>query len=122
MLTEKSKAILNLIAEGHGYDAILAKLPYCTTFDISLAAWEALELENVKTKAKPAGKRNRHPERVSSTDRVLPPMQAVAWTGQEENRAIAAWEEGMDIPSIAALLERTPASVLIRLRRLDIEV
>src|SRR5688500_8256327 len=44
MLSERTRAILGLIAEGRSYDQILQQHPELTYFDIFAAAREALEL------------------------------------------------------------------------------
>ena len=48
-LSAKSAAVLELIAQGHGYDQILAARPDCTYLDIFRAAREALGLLTLRS-------------------------------------------------------------------------
>jgi DNA-binding CsgD family transcriptional regulator len=109
-LSETSKAVLHLIATGHDYAQILARLRGVTYVDIFFAAQEALTLEELggeewmkrltKIKAK-------HPNAYTS------------WTAQADEELLRLFAEGRSNQELAIHFGRQPSAIRSRLRKLE---
>jgi len=112
LLSEQSAAILELIAAGHSYEQILARLPDLTYPDIFASAREALDL---------------------LTSQGPKPLDFVERARQEHKRAYAKWspdedarlerllQAGMPPVEIAQQLQRQKGAITSRIVKLGLE-
>lgn len=111
-LSSKSRSILELIAEGHGYEQILSTYPALTYPDIFRAAQEALEGLGVVQKA--GSKRLADVRRAHS--RAYEP-----WSAEEDGTLRKEFESGKGVKEIAGLHDRQPSAIRSRLVKLGLD-
>jgi DNA-binding NarL/FixJ family response regulator len=112
-LTDKSRAILEAIAEGHTYEQILAQDAAWTYHDIFRAAAEALDA----ARAGPDGKR--YDERMEEI-RQAHPRAYEKWTAEDDDRLRELFRSGTPLKEIARELQRQPSAIRSRLTRLNL--
>lgn len=110
-LNPKSAAILELIAQGHSYDQILARQPDLTYPDIFAAAREALNvIENLSL-----------PNTHVSARTVIPDTRpAKAWSAEDDARLASLSKQGRSLTAIASQLQRQPNEIRDHLKTLHI--
>jgi uncharacterized protein (DUF433 family) len=110
-LSSKSRAVLELIAQGHNYDQILSAYPALTYPDIFGAAQEALEtLGAVQTRA----------EERTARIRQSYPRAYEKWSAEEDASLRQEFESGKDVKEIATSHNRQPSAIRSRLLRLGL--
>ena len=108
-LTEKSRAILESLAQGHSYGQILAAHPDWSYQDIASAAAEALNLLNeTSTSYSVEQVRQKHP-------RAYEP-----WETAEDEDLRQMFHDGKTANDIAVILQRQPGAVRSRLHKLGL--
>ena len=115
-LTEKTHTILDCIAQGYGYEAILRKYPDCTLFDIAESAQEVLGLveeidsdEEALTKA----------YNVAEIRKTYPNAYRL-WSAESDDLLRHHFEVGTSIEELAQLFGRQPGGIGSRLRKLQL--
>lgn len=112
-LSEKARAILEAIAEGHSYEQMLNGRIANNYNDIFRAAAEALDLlENVRT-----GKT--YEQRMGEI-RAANPRAYEKWSTEEDARLTHLFRAGSGVPQIAATLQRQPSAIRSRLAKLNL--
>ena len=112
-LSEKARAILEAIAEGHSYEQILSGRIADTYNDIFRAAAEALDIaERVRP-----GKT--YDERMAEIH-VGHPRAYEKWSAEEDARLTHLFRAGSGVPQIAATLQRQPSAIRSRLAKLNL--
>ena len=101
-LTDKSRAILEAIAQGHSYEQILAQDPAWTYHDIFRAAVEALDVARAK-----CGCRS-YEERMEEIRQAYPRAYE-KWSNEEDDRLRGLFRAGTPVKEIARALQRQPA-------------
>lgn len=110
LLSKRSTDALKLLAAGYAHDEIMLINPAITRSDISLAAEEALALHAA------ALDREERAERIVRTY----PRAFEKWSTEEEERAAQLYNAGKTMREIAAVIERQPNAIKIRLQRIGL--
>jgi hypothetical protein len=109
-LNGKSRAILELIAEGHSYDQILQKTPNLKYLDIFQAAAEALEVvEQFKSGSS-------YEQRMAEI-RQAHPRAYDKWSNEEDATLKKLFQSGSNAKAIADQLKRQPSAIRSRLAK-----
>ena len=122
-LSEKSRLVLSLIAEGRGYDHIVNTHSDISYFDIFRAAEEALWLSE-PTANVPSGKATRPDVGISDVmarAKEKSPQAYTPWTKEDEAELAAMHASGATTQAMAEQFQRQPGGIRSRLRRLGIE-
>jgi hypothetical protein len=112
-LTEKSRAILEAIAEGHSYEQILVGELAWTYKDIFEAAAEALSLANTSV-GRPS-----HEVRLEQI-RSSNPRAYEKWTDEEDKRLRELFAAGESQNRIGEILQRQPSAIRSRLTKFNL--
>jgi len=106
-LSNKSLAVLSLIAEGHSYSQIVDGHPDISYLDIFAAAEEALRLNESASEyeVRLAQIKERHPRAYER------------WSEDEDARLIALAQAGKEANEIAKVLQRQPSAIRSRLSK-----
>ena len=109
-LSEKSVAVLSLIADGHSYGQIVDGHPEITYLDIFTAAEEALRLNESQSdyQARMARIKTRYPQAYER------------WTDQEDEELSRIYGQGKAIAKIAERFQRQPSAIRSRLAKLGL--
>jgi DNA-directed RNA polymerase specialized sigma24 family protein len=110
-LTEKSKLILESIAQGHTYEQILGRNPAWTYPDIFQAAAEALQGESESTKSKSytlTEIRERHPRAYEK------------WDAAQDEQLRTLYASGKTPREMAAVMQRKLGAIQSRLAKLNL--
>lgn len=109
-LSVKTRAVLGLIAEGHGYAQIVDAHPGLTYLDIFAAAEEALRLDEAPSdyERRMAEIKRRHP-------RAYTP-----WSPEEDRELDAMFRRGEIAAAMAVHLGRQPSAIRSRLAKLGL--
>ena len=110
-LSEKSRAILQAIAEGHSYEQILVQDLAWTYHDIFQAAAEALEAPQATNEVKSYDVeeiRQEHPRAYEK------------WSAQEDEQLSGLCRNGKSVKEIAATLHRQEGAIRSRLVKLNL--
>ena len=111
-LSEKSTAILKLLARGYGYDQVLLANENWTLHDIFAAAAEALELADGSRESKfPA-------HRTIAKLREVHPQAYAPWSYGDDWQLRTLLASGGTIPEIAAKMGRSRAAISRRMESL----
>jgi len=114
-LSEKSRTILEAIAEGRSYEQILSAKLAVTYHDIFHAAAEALSItEGVKL-----GKT--FDERMAEIRQVCPRAYE-KWSPDEDAKLTTLFQSGSSVKEIAKTLQRQPSAICSRLAKLSLTV
>jgi DNA-binding NarL/FixJ family response regulator len=109
-LNEKSRTILELIAEGYSYDQILQKKPNIKYLDIFQAAAEALEVvEQFKSGSS-------YEQRMTEI-RQAHPRAYDKWSNEEDATLKKLFQSGSNAKAIADQLKRQPSAIRSRLAK-----
>ena len=111
-LSSKSVAVLDLIAQGHTYEKILALRSDLTYLDIFAAAREALDL------AAAAGD-NRNAVRLADIRKAYTRAYE-KWTDEEDASLVELVQAGESIENIARALQRQPGAIRSRTMKLHL--
>ena len=103
--------MLELIAEGHTYDQILAIQPTLTYMDIFKAAREALDIAEEAT----SGYTKRLAQIRRSHSRAYE-----KWTTEEEDRLVQLFRSNRTVEDIAPLLQLQPSAIRSLMMRLGL--
>ena len=114
-LNDKSRAILEAIAEGHSYEQILSSNPKLTYNDIFRAAAEALESLDQP------GKGKTYEQRMTEIRQAYPRAYD-KWSDQEDARLTELFRKGIVVKEIAKTLQRQPSAIRSRLAKLNLVV
>jgi hypothetical protein len=110
-LSEKSRAILEEIAQGHTYEQILVKELAWTYHDIFDAAAEALR--TIASTGPPKAY-------AVSEIREEHPRAYEAWSSDEDDRLRHLFRSGMAVQDVATTLQRQPGAIRSRLAKLGL--
>ena len=123
-LSEKSRLVLSLIAEGRGYDHIVNTHSDISYFDIFRAAEEALWLSEPTPNVATGNGREWTASLVEviAEARKLHPNAYAPWNKRDEAELASMHTAGARIEEMAERFERAPSAIRRRLRRLGIEV
>jgi hypothetical protein len=109
-LNDKSRAILELIAEGYSYDQILLKIPNVKYLDIFQAAAEALEVsEQFKSGSS-------YEQRMAEI-RQGHPRAYEKWSDEEDATLKSLFRAGSTAKETAEKLKRQPSAIRSRLAK-----
>jgi DNA-binding NarL/FixJ family response regulator len=109
-LSEKSRAILELIAEGHSYDHILHRKSNIKYLDIFQAAAEVLEVaEQFKSGSS-------YEQRMAEI-RQTHPRAYEKWSDEEDATLKKLFQSGSNAKEIANKLKRQPSAIRSRLAK-----
>lgn len=109
-LNEKSRTILELIAEGYSYDQILQKKPNIKYLDIFQAAAEALEVvEQFKYGSS-------YEQRMAEI-RQAHPRAYEKWSSEEDATLKRLFQSGSNAKAIADQVKRQPSAIRSRLAK-----
>jgi hypothetical protein len=111
-LSEKSFAVLSLIADGLSYEQIIDNHPEITYPDIFKAAEEALSHNESESKYK---------ERMVAIKSRYPRAYK-KWTDDEDRKLSLMHAQGDKVAIIAKALERQPSAIRSRLAKLQLDV
>jgi DNA-binding CsgD family transcriptional regulator len=100
-LSDKSRAVLTLIADGYSYSQIVDGHPEISYRDIFDAAEEALEMD----RSGPP-----YQERLSEIKRQYPNAYE-KWASEEKEKLAKLASSGADIKEIAQILGRQPSAI-----------
>jgi DNA-binding NarL/FixJ family response regulator len=114
-LNNKSRSILEAIAEGHSYEQILSSNPKLTYNDIFRAVAEVLELFDQPTTGKT------YKQRMVEI-RQAHPRAYEKWSDQEDARLTDFFRSGISAKEIAKTLQRQPSAIRSRLAKLNLVV
>jgi DNA-binding NarL/FixJ family response regulator len=109
-LNEKSRTILELIAEGYSYDQILQKKPNVKYLDIFQAAAEALE---VAEQFKPGSS---YEQRMAEIHQAHPRAYE-KWSDEEDATLKNLFRSGSSAKEIGCKLKRQPSAIRSRLAK-----
>lgn len=112
-LSEKSKAILEAIAEGHSYEQILSTRIAHTYNDIFRAAAEALDLAY---QSKPG---RTYEERMQEIQAEYPRAYG-KWSDAEDAQLTDLFRSDKTPNQIATILQRQPSAIRSRLAKLNL--
>lgn len=112
-LSEKSRAILEAIAEGHSYEQILSTRIAHTYNDIFRAAAEALDIAH---QFKPG---KTYDERMQEIQAEHPRAYG-KWSDDEDAQLSNLFRAGRTAGQIAAVLQRHPGAIRSRLAKLNL--
>lgn len=123
-LSDKSKLVLTLIAEGRGYDHIVNTHAELSYFDIFRAAEEALWLSEPGPHV---AADDGAPSRTTLGDMIAEarrqhPQAYAPWTRRDEAELTAMHMAVARIEEMAERFQRAPSAIRRRLRRLGFEV
>ncbi len=107
-LSDKSVAVLSLIAEGHSYSQIVDGHTDISYLDIFNAAKEALLLNESDSD---------YQERMVKIKHRYPRAYE-RWTDEEDARMSAMHEQGRTVAEMAQQMERQPSAIRARLAKL----
>lgn len=109
--SNKTVAVLSLIAEGHSYSQIVESHPDITYRDIFKAAEEALQLlEN------PSDYHQRM-EQIKAKH----PRAYERWSDEEEAQLTTMWGRGTSLAQLAIEFERQPSAIRSRIAKLGLD-
>jgi DNA-binding NarL/FixJ family response regulator len=114
-LSDKSRVILEAIAEGHSYEQILSSNPKLTYNDIFRAAAEVLETLDQPAKGKT------YEQRMVEI-RQAHPRAYEKWSTEEDARLTEFFRKGIVVKEIAKTLQRQPSAIRSRLAKLNLVV
>ena len=112
-LSDKSRAILEAIAQGRTYEQILVQELAWTYHDIFQAAAEALAVAGGAVPGKG------YEERMSEI-RQTHPKAYQPWTSEEDARLTEHFRAGAAIPVLAQTFQRQPSAIRSRLAKLNL--
>ena len=127
-LSEKSRLVLSLIAEGRGYDHIVNVETDISYFDIFRAAEEALCVDGAPAKPETSSgnsgdvRKSRAANDFVARAREAFPNAYVPWTKADEAQLTAMRAAGAKVVVMAEHFQRQPGAIRARLRKLGIEV
>jgi DNA-binding NarL/FixJ family response regulator len=110
-LSNKSVAVLRMIASGWSYAQIVDGHPDLSYVDIFAAAKEALDLDVP---------RSNEQERIAQI-RQSYPRAYEAWTAMEEGTLLTMLDKGSSVEEIARTLQRKPSAIHSRMKRWGLE-
>ena len=110
-LSQKSAAVLRLIADGHSYAQIVDNNVGITYLDIFAAAEEALDMVESSSE---------YGDRVAKVKQTHPRAYE-RWTDEEDSELAGMCQEGRTVAEIADHLGRQPSAIRSRLAKLDLE-
>ena len=111
-LSSKTVAVLEMIAEGHTYEQVLAAYPDLSYLDIFTAAREALQI------AGQSG--SNYAERLVKI-RQASPRAYEKWTDEEDANLTKLFRSGNLVKAIAAQFQRQPSAIRSRLTKLGLD-
>jgi hypothetical protein len=122
-LSERSRAILEAVAQGKSYEQILVQELAWTYHDIFNAAAEALALAGATPppsaiRVRPAGPDGKayHVEEIRQSH----PHAYEKWTAEDDERLRRLFREGKNVNELAAALQRQPGAIRSRLGKLNL--
>ena len=120
MLSEKSRHILEQIANGCHYDKILAGDDSLTYLDIFNAAREVLNVIDELTTEDGNQEKSNYQQRVEKI-REKHPRAYEPWSEEEESRLINMYQTGDSIRSISSALQRQRGAIRSRIEKLGLD-
>ena len=109
-LSDKSVAVLSLIAEGHSYAQIVDGHPDISYLDIFAAAEEALQFNESQVD---------HKQRLAEIKGRYPKAYE-AWTTQDDAALSTMSRQGRPVSEMAAKFGRQPSAIRSRLAKLGL--
>jgi hypothetical protein len=115
-LNNKSRTILEAIAEGHSYEQILSRNPQFTYNDIFRAAAEVLESLDQPQKS---GKT--YEERMVEIRQAYPRAYE-KWSDKEDTQLADLFHKNTSVKETARIFQRQPSAIRSRLTKLNLVI
>lgn len=119
-LSDKSRKILQAVADGSSYDEIVDAGLAENDYQIFYAAAEALQvLTNIDSSVPTSNRPTSYHERLAEIQAEHPKAYA-PWTAEEDQELTNLHQSGKSTSTIAGVLQRQPGAIRSRLKKLGL--